>query len=82
MRLQKQPDAWSEGVPLPLAFDCNATKVFSVPHGIGIGDQNGCQARVFYNPTRPKSEPKSVIMNVIEIEMTLDTAMATFNFKL
>ena len=24
MRLQKQPDAWSEGVPLPLVFDCYA----------------------------------------------------------
>jgi hypothetical protein len=24
--LQKQPDAWPEGVPLPLAFDCYATK--------------------------------------------------------
>ena len=31
----------------------------SVLHGIGIGDQDGCQARVFSNPTRPKSEPKS-----------------------
>ena len=31
MRLQKQPDAWSEGVPLPLAFDCYATKVFCPP---------------------------------------------------
>ena len=31
----------------------------SVLHGIGIGDQDGCQARVFCNPTRPKSEPKS-----------------------
>ena len=29
--LQKQPDAWSEGVPLPLAFDCYATKVFCPP---------------------------------------------------
>ena len=26
MRLRKQPDAWSEGVPLPLAFDCHAKK--------------------------------------------------------
>ena len=49
---------------------------------VQVSDQDGCQARVFYNPTRPKSEPKSVIMNVIEIEMTLDTAMDTFNFKL
>ena len=31
----------------------------SVLHGVGIGDQDGCQARVFCNPTRPKSEPKS-----------------------
>ena len=31
----------------------------SVFHGIGIGDHDGCQARVFSNPTRPKSEPKS-----------------------
>ena len=32
----------------------------SVLHGIGIGDQDGCQARVFCIPTRPtKSEPKS-----------------------
>ena len=26
----------------------------SVLHGIGIGDQDGCQARVFCNPMRPK----------------------------
>ena len=25
---QKQPDAWSEGVPLPLAFESYATKVY------------------------------------------------------
>ena len=25
---ETQPDAWSEGVPLPPAFDCHATKVF------------------------------------------------------
>ena len=33
MRLQKQPDAWPEGVllGLPLAFDCHATKVFCHP---------------------------------------------------
>ena len=31
VRLQKQPDAWPEGVPLPLAFDCYATKVFCPP---------------------------------------------------
>ena len=31
----------------------------SVLHGIGIGDQDGCQGRVFCNPKRPKSEPKS-----------------------
>ena len=31
----------------------------SVLHCIGIRDQDGCQARVFCNPTRPKSEPKS-----------------------
>ena len=32
----------------------------SVLHGIRIGDQDGCQARVFCIPTRPtKSEPKS-----------------------
>ena len=31
----------------------------SVLHGIGIGDQDGCQARVFCNLTRPKSQPKS-----------------------
>ena len=31
VRLQKQPDAWSEGVPLPLAFDCYATKVLCPP---------------------------------------------------
>ena len=30
-QLQKQPDAWSEGVPLPLAFDCYATKVLCHP---------------------------------------------------
>ena len=29
VRLQKQPDAWPEGVPLPLAFDCYFTKVFA-----------------------------------------------------
>ena len=28
---QKQPDAWSEGVPLPLAFESYATKVFCSP---------------------------------------------------
>ena len=28
VRLQKQPDAFPEGVPLPLAFACYATKVF------------------------------------------------------
>ena len=28
---QKQRDAWPEGVPLPLAFDCYATKVFCPP---------------------------------------------------
>ena len=26
--LQKQPDVWSEGVPLLLAFDCYVPKVF------------------------------------------------------
>ena len=31
----------------------------SVLRGIGIGDQDGCQARVFCNLTRPKSQPKS-----------------------
>ena len=31
----------------------------SVLHAIGIGDQDGCQARAICNPTRPKSEPKS-----------------------
>ena len=31
VRLQKHPDAWSEGVLLPLAFDCYATKVFCPP---------------------------------------------------
>ena len=31
MRLQKQPDAWPEGVPLPLTFPCLATKVFCHP---------------------------------------------------
>ena len=31
VRLQKQPDAWSEGVLLPLAFDSYATKVFCPP---------------------------------------------------
>ena len=31
VQLQKQPDAWSEGVPLPLAFDCYATKVLCPP---------------------------------------------------
>ena len=31
----------------------------SAIHGICIGDQHGCQARVFCIPTRPKSEPKS-----------------------
>ena len=31
VRLQKQPDAWSEDVPLPLAFDIYATKVFCPP---------------------------------------------------
>ena len=31
VRLQNQPDAWSEGVPLPLVFDCYATKVFCPP---------------------------------------------------
>ena len=30
----------------------------SVLNGIGIGDQDGCQAGVCCNPTRPKSEPK------------------------
>jgi len=30
----------------------------SVLRGIGIGDQDGCQARVFCNLMRPKSEPK------------------------
>ena len=34
----------------------------SVRHCIGIGDQDGCQARVFCNPTRPKSEPKSATL--------------------
>ena len=28
-------------------------------HGIGIGDQDGCQARVFCNPMKTKSELKS-----------------------
>ena len=31
VRLHKQPDAWPEGVPLPLAFDCYATKVICPP---------------------------------------------------
>ena len=31
VQLQKQPDAWSEGVPLPLAFDCYATKALCPP---------------------------------------------------
>ena len=31
VRLQKQPHAWPEGVSLPLAFDCHATKVFCPP---------------------------------------------------
>ena len=30
----------------------------SVLHGIGMGDQDGCQARVFCIPTRPKSQLK------------------------
>ena len=29
--LQKQPDAWSEGVLFPLALNCYATKVFCPP---------------------------------------------------
>ena len=32
---------------------------YSVHHGIGTGDQDGFQARVFCSPTRPKSMPKS-----------------------
>ena len=31
VQLHKQPNAWSEGVPLPLAFDGYATKVFCPP---------------------------------------------------
>ena len=31
----------------------------SVLHGIGIGDRDGCQARVVCNPKRPKSQPRS-----------------------
>ena len=35
------------------------TTTHSLLHGIGIGDQDGCQARVFCSLTRPKSQPKS-----------------------
>ena len=42
---QKQPHAWSEGVPLPLAFLILMPQRCSVLHGIGIGDRGGCQAK-------------------------------------
>ena len=31
VQLNKQPNAWSEGILLPLVFDCYATKVFCPP---------------------------------------------------
>ena len=52
VRLQKQPDAWSEGVPLPLAFDSYATKVFCPPwywnRGPGwLSSQGVLQSKMF-----------------------------------
>ena len=48
MRLQKQPDAWSENVPLPLVFDCYATKgvltVMVLESGTGMAVKPGCFA--------------------------------------
>ena len=43
----------------------------SVLHGIGIGDQGGCQVRVFCNPLRPKSEPKSATIWVCDFRNNL-----------
>ena len=37
VRLQKQPDAWPEGISLPLVFDCHATKVFCPPWYWNLG---------------------------------------------
>ena len=58
--IQKQPDAWSEGVPLPLAFDCYATKEFLPPW---YWNQEpgwlSSQGVVQSEEPRPKSEPKS-----------------------
>ena len=60
VRLQKQPDAWSEGVLLPLAFDCLCHKgvlpSMVLQSGTRIAVKPGC----FCNLTDPtKSQPKS-----------------------
>ena len=47
-QLQKQPDAWSEGVSLHLHLIVMPQRCFGF-FGIGMGGQDGCQARVFSN---------------------------------
>ena len=64
VRLQKQPDAWPEGVPLPLAFPCYATKVLCPPSmvlelGTRMAVKPGCFAIWL---TDPKSQPKSATL--------------------
>ena len=70
VQLQKQPDAWSEGVSLQIAFACYATKVFWPPwywnRGPGwLSSQGVLQSE---DETKISLSPKS-ISNILRVRL-------------